>query len=100
MSFSEMDFSSPLFSTLFREQIKKIIMEEINQLAFDKTYPAIITNTPSGGLANISLYGTVGSTPTIIQNVKIRPGLSPSKDQKVYVKAINGSLNNLMIDFY
>lgn len=75
---------------IFRE----IVRQEFRKLKFDKSYPATIASTPSGGTADIKLQG--GNT--IIPNVKIRSGLTPSYGDQVYVRAINGSLNNLFID--
>ncbi len=49
----------------------------------------------SGERANIAMF----DSDLIVQNVKVREGLTVSENMEVYILAINGSVNNLLVDF-
>jgi hypothetical protein len=75
------------------ELIEKLINAKLKILKFDKHYSAKVVTVYSG-TADISLYDST----YIIKNVKIKNGLSLNVGDEIYVLAINGSLNNLIID--
>jgi hypothetical protein len=75
--------------------IDELIDKKLKKLLFDRHYVATVVSTPLNGKADIKL----ASGSNIITGVKIRNGLSVSNGDTVYLLAINGSLNNLIIDF-
>lgn len=91
---TEYPFSDPQIARYMAEIIRRMIRNEIQNLPYNRLYPAEVVSVGSG-VANIKLLGG----DKVIPNVKVRPGLSLSQGQKVYILAINGSLNNIIIDF-
>ena len=80
-------------ATNLSEIIDYLIEKKMKKLKFDKHYSAKVIAVYSG-TADISLH----DSENIINSVKIKEGLSLSVNDEIYVLAINGSLNNLIID--
>ena len=78
----------------FEKIIREIIRQEIKKLYFDRTLPAQVVSTPTGGTCSIQLF----NEGDVITSVKIRTGLTLVYGDNVYVKFINNSSNNFFID--
>lgn len=86
-------FEDPKVAEDFLDFLDEYIEKKIKNLSYDRSIVARVVSVGTG-LASIRLLdGT-----EIIPNVKVRDGLSLLAGNFVYVKAINGSLNNLFID--
>jgi hypothetical protein len=93
--------SDPYIIKLFRDEIKKIVEEELQTIQYDKVTQAVIASTPTKtGFADIVLNGVVGNLDMtkVIPNVRVRPGLRVKQNNEVYVKVLNSNTNNLCID--
>jgi hypothetical protein len=90
---NEMPIGDIGIASELEEIIDYLIEKKIKKLKFDKHYSAKVVAVYYG-TADISLYDSTN----IIKNVKVKDGLSLNVGDEIYVLAINGSLNNLIID--
>lgn len=95
----EISLDSSYGTKLLMERIRTMIQNEIKKSGnYDRKIPCMVTYNNAYGYADISLNGTIGSTPNIIQNVRVAGYVVPRYQGEYYVTAINGSMNNLIID--
>jgi hypothetical protein len=80
-------------ATEFEKLIKYNIEANMLNITRDKHYRGTIQSI-NGNVADVLLLNA--STP--IPDVKINTGINLFEDEEVYVLALNGSLNNLLID--
>jgi hypothetical protein len=90
---NEMSLDDVIAVSGFGDALDKLISAKLKVLKFDKHYSAKVIAVYYG-TADISLYDSTN----IIKNVKVKDGLSLNVGDEIYVLAINGSLNNLIID--
>lgn len=90
----ELPLDNPQTANILNEIIDKIVENKLKKLGFNKKYPAVVTAVGSG-VATIKLMNGNAE----ISNVKVRNGVLVNVGDEVYVEAINGSLNNIYIDF-
>lgn len=76
-----------------QELISKLINKELKHLKFDRHESAKILRI-EGGVCDLGFQ----DNDTIIQNVKVREGLTVNVSDEVYVLLINGSPMNMIID--
>ena len=76
------------------EILERLIDSRLDKLKFDGHFKAEVDSVGSG-VADVIEVGDTG----IIPNIKFRSSLSLSPGDTVYVLKINGSRNNLFIDF-
>jgi hypothetical protein len=93
----EMELGSFTTATQFAQRIDQRIENKFKQLnQTDKHYSAtVLAVNTSTGLASIQLHGGTQTIP----NVKMRNNVAVAVGDEVEVLAINGSLNNIIIDF-
>jgi hypothetical protein len=92
-------FDDRYMTKLIMDELQLYINKLITKAQYDKHLQAIVVSIPSPGLADISLLTPLSATPVTIPNVKVRNNVYVDVDDEVYVTAINGSLNNIFIDF-
>lgn len=76
-----------------QELITKLIQKEIKKLKFDRHESAKILRV-EGNICDIGFQ----DSDTIIQNVKVRDGLTVNVNDEVLVLLINGSPINMIVD--
>jgi hypothetical protein len=96
----ETSFDTIYAARLFKEQIVKMIRQELKNLSYDKHVQAIVLDsTPNSDYANISLLSNLDATPIPILNVKKRDNVELRTGDEIYVEGINGTFTNMFIDF-
>ena len=96
---NEIGFEDVYAARLLREQIQKIVQEELKKINYNKEAQALILSaTPNTGLVNISMLTAIGATPNIINDVKLRECVAVEPGDQVYVEGINGSFTNMFVD--
>lgn len=91
----EVNFDDPKFIKKFMETIEEMIDKKIRIASFHRSVEATVASTPAGGKCDIYLNGDNTVT---ITNVNIRPGLTISMGDSVYVLYQNNSKTNFFID--
>jgi hypothetical protein len=89
-----LSFDDPELVKLLFAMVDRRVDKKINELNFDKTYSATIITVHTGN-ADIQLQGSVST----ILAVPNKTGVTLVNGDQVYVEAINGSLNNLVIKY-
>jgi len=74
--------------------IQYIIDKSIKNASYDKHFRAVVDVLNVDSTADIKLF----DSDVIIPDVKVRNDLDLEADDEVYVLAINGDINNLMVD--
>jgi len=74
--------------------IQHIIKKSIDKATYDKHFRAVIDIVNIDGTADIKLF----DSDVVIPNVKVRNELDLEADDEVYILAINGNINNIIVD--
>lgn len=90
----EVLFADPKSANFFNQAVDKRIDLKLKELRFDKSYSAtvMVVGTTT---ADIKLQGGINT----ITGVPNKTGVSLVVGDEVYIEAINGSLNNLVIKY-